>query len=146
MMRAGTYWVGDLCYVMHPQWNEVCNLMFNTGKNRDGVLDGEFNLANGVRFAVQSTAYGDGTYYDAQGREYGVDAGLIGCIAVEDIQDDSELRYDQGGHIITFDNPFTVVYDVGTILFVEHGRAGDKEVVVAIETAPEYAEDDEEYA
>ena len=145
MMRAGTYWVGDLCYVMHPQWREVCDLMFNTG-NSGGVLDGEFNLANGVRFAVQSTAYGDGTYLDAQGREYGVDAGLIGCIALEDIQDDSALRYDQGGHVITFDNPFTVVYDVGTIMFVEHGRAGDKEVVVAIETAPAYAEDDEEYA
>ena len=145
MMRAGTYWVGDLCYVMHPQWNEVCDLMFNTG-NAGGVLDGEFNLANGVRFAVQSTAYGDGTYYDKQDREYGVDAGLIGCIALEDIQDDSALRYDQGGNIVTFEHPFTVQYDIGTILFVEHLPGGDKEVVIAIETVTEYAEDDEEYA
>ena len=37
MMRSGTYYVGDLCYVMHPQWDEVCDLMFATGGN--SVLD-----------------------------------------------------------------------------------------------------------
>jgi len=23
IMQAGTYLIGDLCYVMHPQWDEV---------------------------------------------------------------------------------------------------------------------------
>ena len=129
MMRPGTYYVGDLCYVMHPQWREVCNLMFAT--DGQGVLDGEFNLANGVRFAVQSTAYGDGTYYDKQNRQYPVDAGLIGCIRVEDVYDPE--WYLEGMNVVEFDKPFQIVYNDGRISFVtEDGRT-----VVAIDTADE---------
>ena len=119
MMRPGTYYVGDLCYVMHPQWKEVCSLMFAS----DGhfVLDGEFNLANGVRFAVQSTAYGDGTYYDKKGRQYPVDAGLIGCIRVEDVYDPE--WYLEGVNVVEFDRPFQIVYNDGVIKFVKIGRA-----------------------
>lgn len=135
MMRSGRYYVGDLCYVMHPQWKQVCDLMFATDGN--SVLDGEFNLANGVRFAIQSTAYGDGVYYDGEGREYPVDAGLIGCIRVEDVYDPE--WYLEGVHEVVFENPFTVEYDLGTIRFVEHMPGGDKEVVLSIETAEEYA-------
>ena len=108
MMRPGTYYVGDLCYVMHPQWKEVCDLMFATDGN--GVLDGEFNLANGVRFAVSSTAYGDGTYFDQQDRQYPVDAGLIGCIRVEDVYDPT--WYLEGVNVVEFDKPFEIVYVV----------------------------------
>ncbi len=134
MMRPGTYYVGDLCYVMHPQWSEVCDLMFAT----DGpVLEGEFNLSNGVRFALHSTAYGDGTYYDAEGRAYPVDAGLIGCIRKVDVQDPE--AYLAGMNEVVFDNPFSIVYNLGTIIFVEHLPGGDKEVVLSIETAEEYA-------
>jgi hypothetical protein len=135
MMRPGTYYVGDLCYVMHPQWKEVCDLMFATGKN--SVLDGEFNLANGVRFAVQSTAYGDGTYQDDNGRNYPVDAGLIGCIRVEDVVDPESWL--AGVQTIEFERPFTVEYKLGTILFTEYLSDGSKEVILAIETAEEYA-------
>ena len=135
MMRQGMYYVGDLCYVMHPQWKEVCNLMFATDGN--SVLDGEFNLANGVRFAVQSTAYGDGTYYDGEGREYPVDAGLIGCIRVEDVYDPE--WYLEGMNVVHFEYPFTIEYDLGTIKFIEHLTDGSKEVTLAIETAEEYA-------
>ena len=135
MMRPGTYFCGDLCYVMHPQWKEVCNLMFACDDNR--VLHGEFNLANGVRFAVQSTAYGDGTYYDDEGREYPVDAGLIGCIRVEDVYDPE--WYLEGVNQVEFEYPFTVEYELGTIQFIEHLTDGSKEVKLAIETAEEYA-------
>ena len=135
MMRPGTYYVGDLCYVMHPQWKQVCDLMFATEGN--SVLDGEFNLANGVRFALSSTAYGDGVYYDGQGRKYPVDAGLIGCIRVEDVYDPE--WYLEGVNEVEFENPFTIKYDLGTIMFVEHLPGGDKEVVLSIETAEEYA-------
>ncbi len=134
MMRPGKYLVGDLCYVMHPQWKEVCDLMFATD---GGVLDGEFNLANGVRFSVQSTAYGDGTYYDEEGRKYPVDAGLIGCIRVEDVQDPESWM--EGMNEVEFAYPFTIMYNLGTIAFVEHLPGGDKEVVLSIETAEEYA-------
>lgn len=139
MMRPGTYLVGDLCYVMHPQWKEVCNLMFACD---NGVLDGEFNLANGVRFAVHSTAYGDGVYYDEQDRQYPVDAGLIGCIRVEDVYDPE--WYLEGVHTVEFKNPFELVYDNGLIKFVEHLTNGAISVTLAVDTDPVYEDDDEE--
>ena len=129
MMRPGTYYVGDLCYVMHPQWKEVCNLMFAV--DDPGVLDGEFNLSNGVRFAISSTAYGDGTYQDQQGREYPVDAGLIGCIRVEDVYDPE--WYLAGVQTVEFDRPFQIVYNHGVIKFV----TADGSVIVEINTAEE---------
>lgn len=142
MMRPGTYYVGDLCYVMHPQWKEVCDLMFAT--DGAGVLDGEFNLANRVRFALHSTAYGDGTYYDEQGREYPVDAGLIGCIRLVDVYDPE--WYLQGVQTIKFANPFELHYNRGVISFVEYLPDGSSETVLAINTDPVYNdyEDEEE--
>ena len=95
MMKAGKYYIGDLCYVMHPEWDEFCSLTIN-GHN---VLDGEFNLKDGRRFATFTTKWGDGTYKDEQGRSYGVDAGLIGCIAVDDITP-SELENLKDGHVV----------------------------------------------
>jgi hypothetical protein len=100
MMPAGRYYVGDLCYVMHPQWDEFCNITISGHQ----CLDGEFNLANGVRFASYGTAYGDGSYSDREGRNYSVDAGLIGCIRVEDINDPTPGL--EGGQIIEFAEPF----------------------------------------
>lgn len=129
MMRPGTYYVGDLCYVMHPQWKEVCNLMFAT--DGGGVLNGEFNLANGVRFAVSSTAYGDGTYQDRQGRNYPVDAGLIGCIRVEDVYDPEWWL--EGVNVIEFERPFQIVYDEGMIRFIDDYNT----ILVSINTAEE---------
>ena len=66
-MPAGRYYVGDLCYVMHDVWDEVCDLVFPYDGR--GVY-GKFKLKDGREFAVYSTAYGDGTYYDGMGRKY----------------------------------------------------------------------------
>ena len=100
MMPAGRYYVGDLCYVMHPQWDEFCKITISGHQ----CLDGEFNLANGLRFASYGTAYGDGCYNDRVGRNYSVDAGLIGCIRVEDINDPEANL--EGGQIVEFEAPF----------------------------------------
>ena len=116
MMRAGTYYVGDLCYVMHPQWNEVCGLMFNTGRGNDGVLDGEFNLADGTRFATFTTKWGDGNYLDQDGKSYDVDAGLIGCINVKDISP-SELENLGSGRVIEFVQDFSTFSAGGVLRF-----------------------------
>ena len=62
-MPAGRYYVGDLCYVMHPQWDEFCQKTIS-GHN---VLNGEFTLSNGVRFGTLRTQYGDGCYNDQFG-------------------------------------------------------------------------------
>ena len=48
MMKAGTYYIGDLCYVMHDRWDEFCSITCS----EHNVLDGEFNLKDGTRFAT----------------------------------------------------------------------------------------------
>lgn len=99
MMPAGTYYVGDLCYYFDDQvWDEVLSL---TIKGND-VIDGEFVLKNGTRFAMYSTAYGDGSYKDQVGRSYGVDSGTIGCVQVPE-----NYKAPWGGHIHVFDKEFT---------------------------------------
>lgn len=111
-MKAGTYYIGDLCYVMHPEWDEFCSLTINDNK----VLDGEFNLKDGRRFATFTTKWGDGTYKDEQGREYSVDAGLIGCINVKDITT-SELENLKDGHVVEFAQDFSTFSAGGIIRF-----------------------------
>ena len=102
MMKAGKYYVGDLCYVMSDaEWEQFCKITIQGNK----VIDGEFEMPDGRKFATYSTAYGDGVYHDQYGHSYSVDAGLIGCIKVEDIKDDMSdiLRL---GAIIDFNEPF----------------------------------------
>lgn len=86
MMPAGKYYIGDLCYVMNKEWNECCDLFFVDGKSQEG----EFTLKDGRRFACFDTKYGDGTYYDRDGKAYDVDSGSIGCILVDDISKEDQ--------------------------------------------------------
>lgn len=121
MMPAGRYYVGDLCYVMNPQWEEFCHITISGSM----VNDGEFQLENGVRFASLCTKFGDGRYYDQIGNEYPVDAGLIGCIRVEDIND-SQARLELGA-VIEFQHDFEVTSDDGVLHFghIEIDTVGD---------------------
>ena len=114
MMPAGKYYVGDLCYVINDSktWSEVCDkTLTKQGKS----IEGAFTLESGKRFAMFSTAYGDGEYYDMEGNSYGVDSGTIGCIKVEDINQD-EIREDLG-NIIEFPNDFYVKKNDGKLMF-----------------------------
>ncbi len=114
IMPAGRYYVGDLCYVMHPQWDEFCHKSFSISSSRDDS-DGRVTLDNGVITASFSTMYGDGTYTDQMDHEYPVDAGLIGCIKVDDISDEeADLSL---GNIIEFESDFACSYDEGVITF-----------------------------
>jgi len=135
MMQAGKYYVGDLCYVMtNAEWDEFLDLTCEGPR----INDGEFQFKDGRRFASYSTMYGDGAYSDQYGNEYGVDAGLIGCIRVEDISPE-KLDCVCMGAVHEFDTDFVTgggrgEYNwAGTIQF---GR-------VAIETGDSNYEDDE---
>ena len=114
-MQPGKYFIGDLCYVMHPEWDEVCDLMF--GPDGRGSGDGKFTLKDGREFATFGTAYGDGTYHSNRGTEHCVDSGSIGCIRVEDIKDDTYDDLEDLGAIVEFDRPFRVYEDDGVIHF-----------------------------
>lgn len=115
-MPAGRYYVGDLCYVMHPEWKEVCKLFFPGNHPPKGV-EGEFTLADGRRFASFSTAWGDGTYYSNINTEHSVDAGIIGCIRVEDIRDTEYDNIEELGAYVEFDKPFEVSSDGTSLVF-----------------------------
>lgn len=115
-MPAGTYWIGDLCYVMHDKWDEFCN----------DLSDGEREV-QGIKIASLSTMYGDGSYLDQFAHEYGVDAGLIGCIRVDDIVDNPQNTLD-GGHVFTFDYDFEVDSRDGLLIFGNiHIQTGDED-------------------
>lgn len=105
-MPAGNYYVGDLCYVLHNAWDEFCDKLDHQGEN---------TLKDGRRYAWYHTASGDGCYQDQYGREYGVDAGLIGCILLSDIEKDEPANDPQLGHIVEFGAPFEISYDNGKI-------------------------------
>lgn len=127
-MPAGKYYIGDLCYVMHPEWNEVCDLFFPPGEMGRGV-EGEFTLKDGRRFASFGTAYGDGTYRSNIGTNHSVDSGSIGCICMEDIRDNTYDNIERLGAIVEFDQPFEVSADQGLLVFghVQIETAGDEE-------------------
>lgn len=102
-MPPGKYYVGDLCYVMtNEEWREFCDITLDGQK----VKDGEFEFKDGRRFATYSTAFGDGVYHDQYGHSYSVDAGLIGCILVEDIKSNKYDNLLDLGAILEFDTEF----------------------------------------
>jgi hypothetical protein len=129
MMKAGTYYVGDLCYVLHERWDEVCELIIEGNR----CLDGEFNLKDGTRFAIYGTAYGDGNYFDQNGKSYDVDAGSIGCVLLDNIDLTNNENFLSGGNVHTFDTSFYTGTMDGKIMF--H--------TLSIDTAPVYSEEEE---
>ncbi len=112
MMPAGTYYIGDLCYVLSDRWDDFCQRTCAGPR----VLSGEFNLADGTRFATFTTRWGDGCYQDQQGHDYPVDAGLIGCVRVQDIAA-TELSGLASGRVIEFAQDFVTSTDQGRIRF-----------------------------
>lgn len=119
-MKAGTYFVGDLCYVAEDgaqfNWDDVCNATI-AGSD---VLSGEMKLSNGVEFAMYSTFYGDGCYNSNTGDEFPVDSGSIGCIelAYLDMLVVENAIKNGLGVIVEFENDFeTGSDDEGNITF-----------------------------
>lgn len=112
MMKSGEYYIGDLCYVMHDAWNEVCDLIFPERAQRG--LEGEFSLKDGRRFALYNTNHGDGTYKTDSDSVCFVDSGTIGCIMKSQIKDfsydDEQLKNMAVFH--TFDEPFQTRADI----------------------------------
>jgi hypothetical protein len=143
---AGQYYVGDLCYVMHPEWDELCDIMFSRDDYFEGrimfaedeYLEGELNVQN-KRIFLASTAWGDGNYADNVGRAYGVDSGSLGIIAVENIAE-SELPNLNGGNVIEFTTDFIVT--------AQHGRFNFGGILIDTGYNEEYDEgynDDHDY-
>lgn len=72
----GTYYLGDICYVMIDKiYDEIWGKKFNYD-------EGEFKVGK-TKFAVHRTQWGDGSYEGSNHFMYGVDAGVIGIVPKE---------------------------------------------------------------
>jgi hypothetical protein len=127
-MPPGTYYVGDPCYCFNDSWD---GLLKQTDYFREPVARDSEDVPFVVAF---STEYGDGTYYDDDGRSYGVDAGLLGLVRVG--SEDRSPRY-AGVRAVTFardincyieDEAHVIVFNDGlTSIRITTGREEDKE-------------------
>lgn len=102
----GQYYVGDLCYALDK---DIYDNVFGGKRYSDGLYQHENAVAF---FMVAGTAFGDGTYKDTLGREYGVDAGIIGICPIE-----MAVKGTEGGHVVTFDKAFKVTFYGGLFEF-----------------------------
>lgn len=139
------FYIGDICYVLsrsvyHDIWG-----------NQNSYQEGKIQVDDKA-FAVDRTAYGDGIYADNNGREYSVDAGVIGCVPFELVDMDKlHESYDAGA------DPVDIMNDVG--LFIEGSKAEfetddegvftvsvDNQIAIVIDTNHDagYVEDDED--
>jgi len=130
--KAGKYYIGDLCYVIPhkpiDEWKKFCRLTIKGGE----CLNGEFPWKGGTLWK-HGTAYGDGIYVDQDGHEYGVDAGLIGCIPLKLIDEQNETELKRLGNVVKFTKAFTCDYKDG-VFTIGH---------IVIDTDPE--DEDDEY-
>lgn len=72
LVPAGRYYLGDPCYCFDKSWHDLLDTCdtFNQPIGKVGTRS-----ILGFR-----TAYGDGLFTGSDGRQYGVDAGLIGLV------------------------------------------------------------------
>jgi hypothetical protein len=134
-LTAGVYWIGDLCYVLGNRWDEFCALTIE-GHN---VKEGAFTMADGTQFITFGTAYGDGLYYDQEGNEYPVDAGLIGCVLADKVDHDARLEL---GKVHTFVNDVWADSD-GKVLNFGHIQI-DTDPIFEEEFEDEWEDEDED--
>jgi hypothetical protein len=65
MKNTESWWIGDLCYVLDDCWDEVCDLMFPDGGEKE--VTGEFTLSDGRKFINYGTAFGMGSIRTSTG-------------------------------------------------------------------------------
>lgn len=76
------FYIGDICYVLNK------DLYYGVWGAAD-YKDGKYaDPKTGAEFAVAGTAYGDGLYLDNHGNCYLVDAGVIGLVPLELVEEE----------------------------------------------------------
>lgn len=150
---AGKYYIGDPCYVFGDDvWSKGCDQMFDQGRSVDkdsgGVLV-EVVGDNGktYRWWQADTDYGDGVYKDQYGHEYGVDAGCIGIVPYECLDEGDGGKFfttynGEVGQIVEVTEPFEVAKDGSVISVAQRdiNVSGDGDE----DEDDDWAEDDEE--
>lgn len=109
MFSAGSYYIGDVCYILDDQiYHQIW------GKT--------YQWANGVihtqkgNFWVHGTYLGDGLYESNQEHSYSVDAGVIGIVPQCLFDDHKVVRAQTLGSFHQFTGPVTYSYNDGTFI------------------------------
>lgn len=103
---AGTYIVGDPCYVLHQWWNEFLN-------NSDSLRNtSTFEIEPGTEITCVyfDTAYGDGVWMGSDGQPYAADAGMLGLVPAI-VLEYGEAQPGGYNRLVTFDTDFTAWHD-----------------------------------
>lgn len=132
-LPAGKYYIGDLCYALH---NALYDRIFGPKYN-----DGYYVMKNSPShvFMMGGTG-GDGEFRGSDGKNYAVDAGIIG-IASESTLDPKKKPYD-GGRLFTFTSPVKVNLK-GSHFSFEGEHSNDPQLTIAIEDDYESYEESE---
>lgn len=78
------FYIGDICYVLD---DSIYHGIWGKADYQDGVYETPFG-----KFAAASTAFGDGCYDDQYGHNYGVDAGVIGIVPWEILEQQKKWK------------------------------------------------------
>ena len=128
-LPAGRYIIGDPCYsVPDDQWSDLLD-QTDCFASPEGSFKSE-ETGEEVHVVAFGTAYGDGTYTDQGGRDYPVDAGLIGIMSARGVV------AGESTHIVEFKHDFECSEHNGVI---EFGH------IIIDTSGDDFDEDDESY-
>jgi len=121
LMPAGTYYVGDLCYLLTEKTDQVYDDLVSGFDNDSKAVDIKAGRRKVFSAFYASTSYGDGQYSDNIGNKYSVDAGILGVVqllSADLITQAKKLDADGHAKAILFPEDFRVDRDEdGTFTF-----------------------------
>jgi hypothetical protein len=109
-LAPGKYYIGDLSYALD---DDIYHGVFGANDYEMGLYT-ENNSQ--LSFLIAETAYGDGVYEGSDGKEFSVDAGIIGICHEDLIEQDGD-----GGHMYTFQQPIKCNFKGGIFRFESGG-------------------------
>lgn len=120
---AGRYFLGDPCYAVPDnagQWDTLLDSCGHFGLD-DGPQSSPVGTVLGHQVLGFPTAHGDGAYFDQDGNEYPVDAGLIGLtpeVLYRQVEDQDWLR--KAGMIVDLAEETLCTTDGSLLVFGTH--------------------------
>lgn len=136
-LPKGTYYIGDLCYVVTQEWPELVSLYFQ--KQKENPNANLHNLTKAIPHTIVFNTGSDGNYWlknktnPTQQIALSVDSGTIGLIDIK-LLDKKVLEENLHlGHVKEFKSDFTVSFN------------DDKISIENLEIELDQEEDQEEY-
>lgn len=118
MLQPGTYFIGDLWYVLSPEpWNKVADIVQAL---RIGELEGserELEI-DGIQFGIALSYIDKGFCIvcgDGKKSLIPIDTGSVGCFPIEFIEDEDIELVTDVGMFVRMKEPFTIKYDEGVV-------------------------------